>query len=1158
MSVLRILLRLLAVIGMLAVIPPLLLVTLLLTESGSSWLISQLPVLLRPLDIQFSVASSRGSLRERLELNRPSIVLADNRFAAEQLILYWHPAAIFDRKLHIAALQLSDVRLQLPPAEETPPTPPELPDIMLPIALQVDQLLVERFLFEQGENRQTIQRAALALNFDERGLMLRDLHYEAGGVQLTGALSMAPVKPHVLDGTLELAADQSLTGEQVGAVQAVAHLQGTALEPKVELQLNAPTELRVHAALNLAQLEPGFELRAEWPGLSWPLQGAAMVSATAGSLTLSGVPSDYRLGLDTGISGEGIPTASVELTAQGNLQELHPQPLLIRTLEGVLRVNGSIGWEEKLQWNLQLLAEQINPGGYLPEWPGRIHGRVDVSGALDEQVAGGIGVKTLIHELAGELRGQAISASGGLDYRSGTLLADQLKIASGPNRVFLDGRADDRLDLTFDIAAPDLAALLPGLSGELAGKGRLVGTRQSPAITAELAGSGIGYQTLLSQRFKLNLNWQEGSGQGELKLTGVEGQGFEISEVSAQLSGTESSHRFELKLMGEPYRAELSAEGGLHEGVWQGELARLKLTEPNLGEWRLQDPVKLQLGQTKLRSGLLCLMQEKVRFCSEGGWSEPQGLDLVGRLEELDFARLAPLMPGPAVIEGVVHGEFKLSGATQQPNLLFRLNPGNGLIRVEQDAEPLAIAYRNARVSGSFAKDQGSVDLNFELGENGQARGRLLLGAEQKGVRPLGGEVNVEFPDLALVAGFVPALEKVAGRLHLQAALGGSVAQPKVTGALQIERGSAVIQPAGITLSDIQLMVRGEGGSPLQVHGALRSGEGQLAVTGAVDLAAAAGPAVDLRLKGNNFQAVRLPEAVVTISPDLSVQGSGKLHLSGDLLIPKAAIVLRELPSGAVAVSEDEIVVTRQVEKKHESQQQKLTAQVRVVLGDKVTFKGFGLETGLTGAVVAGVDSKGTSVNGKIELRDGRYKSYGQNLTVEQGRLLFAGPPGNPDVDLRAIRMSRDAKVKAILALSGPLSKPRPRIYSEPALPDAEVLAYLLTGNKISQAGKSEGADIAGAALSLGLSEGEPLLQQMSERLGLDELRVDSGDGGVEGSSLVLGKYLNPDLYLGYSQGLFNPEGAVLLRLKLSEKLELESRSGNEQSVDLFYRLEHD
>ena len=57
---------------------------------------------------------------------------------------------------------------------------------------------------------------------------------------------------------------------------------------------------------------------------------------------------------------------------------------------------------------------------------------------------------------------------------------------------------------------------------------------------------------------------------------------------------------------------------------------------------------------------------------------------------------------------------------------------------------------------------------------------------------------------------------------------------------------------------------------------------------------------------------------------------------------------------------------------------------------------------------------------------------------------------------------------------------------------------------------------------------------------------------------MTLGKYLNPDLYVGYSQGLFNPEGAVLMRLRLREKLTVESRSGNEQSVDLFYRIEHD
>ena len=78
------------------------------------------------------------------------------------------------------------------------------------------------------------------------------------------------------------------------------------------------------------------------------------------------------------------------------------------------------------------------------------------------------------------------------------------------------------------------------------------------------------------------------------------------------------------------------------------------------------------------------------------------------------------------------------------------------------------------------------------------------------------------------------------------------------------------------------------------------------------------------------------------------------------------------------------------------------------------------------------------------------------------------------------------------------------------------------------------------------------------DRLGLDELRIEEGAGGLEDGSLVLGKYLNPDLYLGYAQGLFNPEGAVLLRLRLSDKIDVESRSGIQQSVDLFYRLEHD
>jgi translocation and assembly module TamB len=337
----------------------------------------------------------------------------------------------------------------------------------------------------------------------------------------------------------------------------------------------------------------------------------------------------------------------------------------------------------------------------------------------------------------------------------------------------------------------------------------------------------------------------------------------------------------------------------------------------------------------------------------------------------------------------------------------------------------------------------------------------------------------------------------------------------------------------------------------------MRSGQGRLEIKGEVDARSAGAARVDLRISGQDVQVAKLPEALVEISPELRLQGSGPYHLSGTLKVPRSKIELRELPRSTVAVSDDEIVVGEQ-EETADRAPKNLTASVRVELGDDVSFKGFGLQTKLGGILNAATDGDGTRLDGAIELRDARYQAYGQDLTVERGRLLFAGPPSNPDIDLRAVRESRDGRIKAYLTVSGPLAKPTSRVYSEPALAQAEALAYLLTGRGLDDVGKGEGTDIASAALGLGISKGDPLLQDLGDRLGLDQLSLDSGAGAIEDSSLVLGKYLNPDLYLGYSQGLFNPEGAVLLRLKVTERLEVESRSGDEQSIDLFYRLEHD
>jgi translocation and assembly module TamB len=510
-------------------------------------------------------------------------------------------------------------------------------------------------------------------------------------------------------------------------------------------------------------------------------------------------------------------------------------------------------------------------------------------------------------------------------------------------------------------------------------------------------------------------------------------------------------------------------------------------------------------------------------------------------------------------IEGKVAADWRARGTLEQPRVEAKVRPSDGRIRFDDDEMPLALAYRDVRLDLAFADDRGKASVRFELAPNGRASGSLLLGPAKSDGRTLDGRVDADFPDLALLSGVVPGVRDLAGRLEAGLRLSGSTAQPQLSGKVRLREGQAEVSAAGITLQGLELTLDGTPQGPLRVAGSVRSGEGSLALDGTVDLTAEPGPALDLKLTGKDFQAVLQPEARVLVSPDLRLSGAAPYKLRGTLRIPEARIELKELPQGSVSVSDDAVVIEDgRPQTEPVAASRNLDVNIRIELGDAVSFKGFGLSTRLAGNLQASVDRRGTLVDGRIELVDGRYQAYGQDLAIERGRLVFAGPPGRPELDLRAVRVSRDGSVRAFLSVTGPASRPEVRVHSEPALPEAEALAYLLTGRGLDQAGNQDGIDITNAALSLGLSRSEPLLQNLSGRLGLDEFRIEAGASGFEESALTIGKYLNPDLYLGYTMGLFTPERAVLMRLHLTEHIEVETRSGEAQSVDLFYRLEHD
>jgi translocation and assembly module TamB len=332
----------------------------------------------------------------------------------------------------------------------------------------------------------------------------------------------------------------------------------------------------------------------------------------------------------------------------------------------------------------------------------------------------------------------------------------------------------------------------------------------------------------------------------------------------------------------------------------------------------------------------------------------------------------------------------------------------------------------------------------------------------------------------------------------------------------------------------------------------VRSGDGELVLTGDTYLGTDTGLRTELVISGEDFEILRLPDWRGTASPDVRVVVDEQRTLvSGEFIVPSADISVKDIPESATSPSKDAIVHRADVTRADEVKRT-LDIDLRASLGDDVRLKAFGLNTGLGGSVqLRGGSHQAWRGFGRVELTDGIYKSYGQELTIERGLLIFNGPFDSPQLDIRAVR-EIDA-ITAGIHLTGTPSDLRSSVYSDPPLRDAEALSYLLTGRPLSAAAESGDGDLLGnAAFALGLSGAGLVASRVRSQLGLDSLSIE---GGADDGRIIAGKRLNSRLLVEYGYGLIDRLGSLLLRYQLNERLVIESRTGTTSEFDIVYRV---
>ncbi len=236
-----------------------------------------------------------------------------------------------------------------------------------------------------------------------------------------------------------------------------------------------------------------------------------------------------------------------------------------------------------------------------------------------------------------------------------------------------------------------------------------------------------------------------------------------------------------------------------------------------------------------------------------------------------------------------------------------------------------------------------------------------------------------------------------------------------------------------------------------------------------------------------------------------------------------------------------------------------LRLQARIDLGPDFRVAGRGLEARAQGRLEAagGANLDTLRLTGQIDMAGGHYQAFGQRLRLERGLLRFTGLPLDPALDLLATRPTPPGETQRVgVQVTGRAQDPRVRLWSDPALPEAQALSWLAVG-RASATGGGETALLEDLAVSMltrraGLGGGT-----LAQRLGLDELGVrrEGAPGQDGGATLAVGKRLARDLYAVYERGLSGVAGTLRVFYDINRRLQLRLEAGDHTGVDLVYTV---
>ncbi|MGH8438921.1 MAG: translocation/assembly module TamB domain-containing protein [Pseudomonas sp.] len=944
------------------------------------------------------------------------------------------------------------------------------------------------------------------------------------GYQLLGSASL-PAEPQPV--ALSLQGKVDAKGAQLSAL---------------DLTASADQRLKLTAS---ADWQTGLSAEAtiDWLDFPWlrlyPLEPAPQVTLRRFNGQVQYRDGNYQGEFKSDLDG---PAGAFSLSSpfKGDLQQIALPQLALNAGQGKLAGSVSVQFADAVAWEAALELSALNPAYWLAELPGTLAGPLRSKGQIKN---GELSLDADL-DLKGRLRGQAAVLKAVAQGAGQTWTLGTLEVRLGDNHINGSGSLQQRLAGQLDLNLSRLGQLWPHLQGQLKGKLEVAGTLQAPQGTLTLQGQQLAQADNHLQRLSLDARLDSAQRAViDLQAGGIRLGNTALGVLNAKGRGDIRQQQLELALDGPQLKLDLGVDGQLDKGNWRGRLASGQV-QAGGQDWRLQAPAKLQrLATGQLDFGAHCWRSGQASLCGDDQRLAPEPR-LRYHLKQFPLQSLAQWLPKDFAWQGLLNADINLDLPASGPKGTIVVDASGGTLRLREKDQWLDFPYQTLRLQSTLAPRRVDTRLDFK----GERLGELSLVTRLDPVatnKPLSGDFRLSGLDIAIARPFAPMVERLAGQLNGSGQLSGTLLAPQVVGSLNLTGGEVAGAELPVSLQDLNLqaLIAGE---QVQINGAWKSGEaGQGSLRGQVGWGRAL--AVDLQLQGQRLPVTVEPYANLEVAPDLKISLlDDRLAVAGKVRVPKGKITVRELPPSTVKVSDDTVIVGHQTEEGKAPMAVAMDIDVEVGQ-DKLSFSGFGLTANLLGHVHIG-DNLDT--RGELSLADGRYRAYGQRLTIRRARLLFAGPIDQPYLDIEAIRQTDD--VIAGIRLSGSAEQPTTQVFSEPAMSQEQALSYLVLGRPLGTTGEDNNV-LAQAALGLGLATSAGVTGSLASSLGIDDFQLDTQGSGTS-TSVVASGNLTERLSLRYGVGVFEPVNTVALRYKLSKKVYLEAASGLASSLDIFYK----